>query len=258
VKLDRRREVHPLAFSVTVTELFVQDVDYGLVGGVLDDGTLVVTPNMQVLCCPFTGFISVCLQHDFRFGKEDPFLHPQPLVHGFEHLSVLPLPSNALEAPLAVMFQSLDRFDFVHTTQDLFASSRHLLLQIHRKFLDLAGSLIDQIEHHGCNSILMKDPILLKLRYLVLRSYGQTHLPGTRDTICMQFALAQRTYLELKARADWLLQYSPCVTAATMERHAVKTHLVRAIIEDRSQMEALHRAGILVWLQVPVGPLGTT
>jgi hypothetical protein len=89
----------------------------------LEDGSIVLTPNMKFLYRPLPESVSVRMREDYRFGSDDPMLHPQPFIQDLEHLALIHLPANDTKHPLALMWLWLDDHHFYRTPQDLFISS---------------------------------------------------------------------------------------------------------------------------------------
>jgi hypothetical protein len=191
------------------------------------------------------------MREDFRFGRDDPLLHPQPLIIGFEHFALIHLPSTSTDHPLALMWLQLNDSHFHHTTQDLFVSSVCLDQHIRRDFLRLTGELVNNIEGYDPAAGLTKDTTLLSLIYKVVEAFARTRHPGTRRSVTMRFALAQRRYLELQARFEWLVTYRPRLQDKWREVTTPGESLVGVLVDDVSQMHLFHRAGIPVWLHTP-------
>jgi hypothetical protein len=219
-----------------------------LCGGTLEDGTTVVTPNTNFLYRPLPNTVAVRMREDHRFGSDDPLLHPQALIQGFEHLPLIHLPTDHPDHPLALMWLRLDDSHFTHTTQDLFDNSVRLDQPIRRAFLTLAGNLINRIESYGPAAGLYDDDVLLNLTHQVIAAFVRTRYPGTRYSVAVRFALAQRRYLELQARLDWLRTYRPRLHSQGRGIMPLRQSLVGAFVNDVAQMESFHAAGIPVWL----------
>jgi hypothetical protein len=115
----------------------------------------------------------------------------------------------------------------------------------------MAGDLINKIEAYDPAARLSNDVVLLDLTHKVIAAFMRTRYPGTVHSVAMRFALAQWRYLELQARLDWLITYRPRFQSRERGVGALRQSLVGALVDDESEMDSLHRAGIPVWLHVP-------
>jgi hypothetical protein len=221
---------------------------YSFCGGTLEDGSTVLTPNMNFLYRPLPESVTLRIREDYRFGSDDPLLHPQPLIQGFEHFPLLLLPTDHPDHPLALIWLQLNDSHFVHTTQDLFVSSVRLAQPIRRAFLTLTGDLINKIESYGPAAGLSDDDVLLDLTHQVIAAFVRTRYPGTRHSVAVRFASAQRRYLELQARLDWLRTYRARLHSQATGVKPLRESRVGALVNDVEQMESFYTAGIPVWL----------
>jgi hypothetical protein len=115
----------------------------------------------------------------------------------------------------------------------------------------MAGDLINKIEVYDPAARLSNDVFLLDLMHKVIAAFMQTHYPGTVHSVAVQFVLAQWRYLELQARFDWLITYQPRFQSRERGVGACRQSLVGALVDNESEMDSLHRAGVPVWLHVP-------
>jgi hypothetical protein len=130
---------------------------------------------MHILYKPPTENVSVSIRKDYRFGLNDPLLHPQPLIPGVLHLCVIRSPSLlGASEPFSFMWKALNPDDFDNSSVKYLALGLETLRnEIHSEYRRLVLALLNRIGEfcrgHGAEGEeIRRDPWMKTYKYLAL------------------------------------------------------------------------------------------
>jgi hypothetical protein len=226
------------------------------------NGVLTLTPNMDFLYKPPTENVSVSIRKDYRFGLDDPLLHPQPLIPGVLHLCVIRCPSFSASEPLTFMWKTLNHDDFDNSSVKYLALGLETLQnEIRSEYWRLVLALLNEIEgfcrgRGAEGEEIRRDPWMKTYQYLALDAISLLRLPGPRWRLSLYFVQAQRIYLEFRARFEWLTIFRPVLRNQGQTAPASRpAFVIGAFVSTVGEMKDMCRAGIPVWLVKPESAL---
>ncbi|KAG7090327.1 hypothetical protein E1B28_011923 [Marasmius oreades] len=226
----------------------------GRVGNAYPGDVIVTTPNMDYLYAPPINERRVRLRKDLHFGEDDPLLFPQPFNRNIAHLSVIQLPSTDKQNPHYAAWARPQITDFEErATLDICTGMGRLYRGFYWAFDTMASRVLERAESKKEDRYVTSQST--HLRQLMERLESQW---ATRMVTFQRFALAQRHYLELLARLDWIDKFRGRYMDGNVSGGGVSDgvpvdgRVVGAFADDQDVVDRLFHAGIPVWYTRPI------
>lgn len=224
----------------------------GLVGGILDDGYIVTSPNAKkIFYPPLGGDRSVFLRSNLRFGDDDPLQWPQPFLPSYPHIVCIPRKPRDVYSQTSIMWADLDRSSFIADDGMLGGIgkiSSGIFVQIQRPALEL----IDRAKNKSSSVPFIRKLTLMLGHFLHRLEY----ISSTYRTTQLTFRETQRLFLELTALLDWHENFRGLADGTSEKIDGftyppVTANVIGAFTTNPTICEGLFRAGVPVWLIRP-------
>lgn len=221
----------------------------------------VTSPNMDVIYEPPLGKARVMyMRSDFRFGDDDPWQWPQPYSISLCHFAAIPRRPLNQNDPLAIMWWTPSREDFVHSTTSslivgvgqLDAVKLHLLRQPTITILDRFDNYKNDPRHPRTNP-----HAALAANHLRQGLTRLETLTTNRRSVFFDVTQVQRCSLELTAILDYIYIYKPRMDGEAPASVAV-AHTIGAFAFEPQVIQEFVRAGLPVWVVRNLNALPTT
>ncbi|KAK1221131.1 hypothetical protein PQX77_016069 [Marasmius sp. AFHP31] len=221
----------------------------GRVGNAFPGGYLVTTPDMDVLFAPPVGLCRVRLRRDYHFGEDDPLFYPQPFNRTIAHLALIPIPnSHPAHSLYHAWFTPTERDFEPRAEMDICPRLSKLRSSIRDSFEVMAAEALERAKDHADDHYVSNQS--LQLRFLLGRLDKQW---AARSETFLRFALAQRQFLGLTARLDWIANFCDRYMKPTEHESDLGCPAVIGAFSDSPEVvEALFWLGIPVWYLRPI------
>jgi len=227
----------------------------GLVGAILDDGSIVTSPNAKTIYHPpLGGDRSVFLRSNLRFGDDDPLQWPQPFLPNYPHIACIPRQPRDVHSSNSVMWDDLDRCSFVAEDGVLGGIgkvSRAMFIEIQHPAL----LLIDRAKKSSLSIPFIRKLALMLGHFL----HRLEFISSTYRTAQLTVRETQRLFLELTSLLDWHENFRELADGTSTKPQFTfpppTTNVIGAFTTNPVVCEGLFRAGIPVWLIRPCSDL---
>ncbi|EEB95298.1 hypothetical protein MPER_05748 [Moniliophthora perniciosa FA553] len=200
------------------------------------------------------------MREEPRFGEEDPLYFPQPFTSTLAHLALIPLPSMKEESPYFIAWDRPTEADFVLVNPDDKSGSSEglgiLTATVRAKLQSAIDTEICRVKTNSIPPLVSgntdikpgTDTYVMDYTHGLRWMMAQLNCASTFRRSAMTFALAQRVYLEMVARMDWLNNYEPHYRNIAFDRSHEVARVVGALVGNVKTAETLWRLGIPLWL----------
>ncbi|THU75843.1 hypothetical protein K435DRAFT_209485 [Dendrothele bispora CBS 962.96] len=231
--------------SLSTPNLPIRSFD-GRVGAVIGDSRVfVTTPNMDMIYAP-TLLCQTRMRRCRNFAKDDPCFYPQPYFHEIGHLAVIPCTNLNDDEPLRVMWYIPKESDWEEVAGSSIKGVGFLKAGLFDRLRTLSTrlfNLVDKMPEEQQRDVYIRRE-RDQLRKLLERLEGVSS--SGEDTFLL-LSCAQRLFLELFARRQWLLVYLPQAEEVN-SNNEVNRRIMGAFTDNLDTADRLFRMGIPVWL----------
>ncbi|KAK1233985.1 hypothetical protein PQX77_002825 [Marasmius sp. AFHP31] len=204
---------------------------------------------MDALYPPPIGLARVRYRKKLHFGQDDPLFHPQPFNRSIAHLALIPLPSCDPNHKLrhAWVIPTADDFE-PRAALDICPGLGKLALSLRSSFEFMVVDALERSKEHKDDFYICNQS--MQLRFLLGRLDTQW---ATQSDTFLRFATAQRQFLELVARLDWIHNYRDRFMRPNDDpKDAAVPGIMGAFADSPEVAEALFQLGIPVWYTRPI------